>query len=71
MSVFSERLKATRLQKNFSQQAVANGAEIDIRLYQYYEADQRCPAVTTAAKIATFLNVSLDYLTGLSDTPKF
>ena len=69
MSIFSERLKSTRLQKGLSQHAVASGANIDIRLYQYYEADKRCPAVTTAAQIASVLDVSLDYLVGNSESP--
>lgn len=70
MSIFSERLKATRLQHGLSQQAVASGVDITLRAYQYYEADTRCPSVAVAAKLADFFDVSLDYLVGRSENPE-
>lgn len=64
---FSQRIKEIRLSKNLSQAAVARGANIDVRLYQYYEAGSSEPKISTAIKLADYFDVSLDYLCGRSE----
>lgn len=61
---FAQRIKELRLSRKLSQQAVANGSNMDIRLYQYYEAGKSEPKISTAIKLADYFDVSLDYLCG-------
>lgn len=59
---YQNNLKQYRIAKKLSQQAVADKVGIVIRLYQYYEAGEREPAVHTAIKIAQILGVSVEDL---------
>jgi transcriptional regulator with XRE-family HTH domain len=67
LSVFSERLSSLRSQKHISQQAFSKAIGISSRAYQYYEAGEREPTLSVAARIADFYGVSLDYLAGRSE----
>ena len=67
MSIFSERIKETRQKLKLSQQKIAELASLDVRLYQYYESDKRCPSLANAEKISDVLGVSLDFLCGRTD----
>ncbi len=67
MSVFSERLIALRANTGLSQGAAAEELGLASRTYQYYEADEREPRLSTLVRIADFYGVSLDYLSGRSD----
>ena len=67
MSVFSERLISLRTQMGMSQGAAAEELGLASRTYQYYEADEREPRLSTLVRIADFYGVSLDYLAGRSD----
>ncbi|MBQ8357125.1 MAG: helix-turn-helix transcriptional regulator [Clostridia bacterium] len=67
MSTFSERIKDMRYQKQLSQQKMAEILGIDVRLYQYYESDKKCPSLINALKIAIALDVSLDFLCGRTE----
>lgn len=69
MSIFSERIKETRRKAKLSQQKIAELTSLDVRLYQYYESDTKCPSLSNAEKIADALGVSLDYLCGRTDNP--
>lgn len=69
METFAARIKEIRKQRKLTQKGVAELANIDVRLYQYYEAGTLCPSLTNAINIADILAVSLDYLTGRSDNP--
>lgn len=69
METFAARIKEIRKQRKLTQKGIAELANIDVRLYQYYEAGKLCPSLTNAINIADILAVSLDYLTGRSDNP--
>lgn len=55
-------LKERREKLNLTQQQAADAAKVGLRLYQYYEADQREPKVRTAKKIAEVLNTTVEEL---------
>lgn len=55
-------LKQRRVEMNLTQKQVADALKVGIRLYQYYEADQREPSVRTAIKIAEVLKMSVEKL---------
>lgn len=69
MSVFSERLHQLRKGKKVSQAALAKEIGVSSRVYQDYEYGKREAQMTTLIRIADFFDVSLDYLTGRTDTP--
>lgn len=50
-----------------SQQSVANASGIYIRLYQYYEAGEREPAVRTALRLARVLETTVEELFPLDE----
>ncbi len=51
------KLRAIREQSGKTQAQVAKEANISVRLYQFYETDQKEPGVRTAIRIADVLNV--------------
>ena len=61
-----EKLKAER---NILQKDVAKGIGISLRAYQRYEHGEREPSMSTLIALADYFDVSLDYLTGRSDSP--
>lgn len=67
MSLFSDRLRATRKRKKLLQQDVANAAGLTVRGYQFYENGDREPTLQKFIALADALNVSLDYLAGRID----
>lgn len=69
MSTFSERLKEIRKQCNFTQKQVADGINVKEAQYQKYEYGYNKPAYDLIIKLCNYLNVSADYLLGLSDDP--
>jgi len=69
MSIFSERLIQLRKSKGLSQIAFAKEVGVSPRVYQSYEYGQSEPGMSKLVKIADVLDVSLDYLTGRTDTP--
>jgi transcriptional regulator with XRE-family HTH domain len=69
MSV-GERLKALRIQKEVSQQELANLLGISVRAWQYYEKDQRELNVSGIVKVSDFFDITSDYLLGRTDKPK-
>ena len=64
MKNFGERLKELRLAVEKSQLELANVLGITVKSIQRYEKGYR-PDTYTLAKIATYFNVSTDYLLGL------
>jgi transcriptional regulator with XRE-family HTH domain len=72
MELFSERLKKARKAKKMKVSDLTAAAGITAANYSPYEREEnpRLPSVVLAAKFAQILNVSLDYLTGLSDETK-
>ena len=69
MSVFSERLLQLRKSKKVSQVELAKEIGVSSRVYQDYEYGKREAQMTTLIRLADFFDVSLDYLTGRTDTP--
>ena len=69
MSVFSERLLQLRKDRGVSQTAVAKEIGVSSRIYQDYEYGKSEPKMSNLVSIADFFGVSLDYLTGRTDTP--
>ena len=70
MSVFSERLTATRKQKGYTQKYLAELLEISPTRLNYWEKGKREPDMLKVLKIAKTLEVSIDYLIGNSDNPQ-
>ncbi len=68
--ILSERLKKLRHEKGYSQNEVAIYADITEKTYQNYELMTREPKLEILIRIAKVYNVSLDYLTGLTDEEK-
>lgn len=67
MSVFSERLKALRIKNQVTQKEIAEYLNIKTNAYQNYEYGKREPNIDNLIKISNYLNVSADYLLGISD----
>lgn len=67
MSIFSERLKELRSERNVSQKDVASAIELSLRGFQYYEADKKEPTLSKVVALAEYFDVSIDYLVGRTD----
>lgn len=63
-STFGERLRHARTKAGLTQEELAEGSKVSLRLLQKYEADDSTPSVKTAARLAEFLNTTTDYLAG-------
>ena len=59
-------LKVRREELNLTQKQVAELSGIGLRLYQYYEKDEKEPSVRTAQKIADVLGVTVGELYGIT-----
>ena len=70
MVPFATRLQEARKRKHLKQREMAEHLQIGIRSYQNYEGGERRPDYETLVTLATYLDVTTDYLLGLSDTPK-
>ena len=55
-------LKKRREELSLTQKQVADALDMNIRLYQYYEAGQRQPSVQTAIRIAEVLQTTVEKL---------
>lgn len=64
---FGKRVAEVRKRKGLSQEDVAKHLGTKSPVIGRYERDEMKPSIDTATKLASFLEVSLDYLTGLSD----
>ena len=67
---FGQRLKTVRKQKGFNQTEFSKLLNIPRVTYGGYERDDRFPDYKTIIKLITTLNISADYLFGLSDIPR-
>ena len=68
---FGGRLREIRAGKQSTQKQVADAVGVAVRNYQRYEADEQRPAFEVLIALADFFNISLDYLVGRTDNPKF
>ena len=75
--MFGKRLKETRLSMGLTLEELANryNAAFDGGLNKgtlsKYENGKQEPIVSTVSNLSTILNVSVDYLMGTSDIPRF
>ena len=70
MSVLSERLKRVRNERNLTQKQVGEGIGKNERHYQFYEYGKKEPVASNLVNLCRCLDVSSDYLLGLSDEPR-
>ena len=59
---FCKRLREMRMERQMTQQAVADAIGVVLRTYQCYEQGTREPCLKTLVCLANALNVSTDYL---------
>ena len=69
-NIFGARLKEIRKAKNMSQAELAEAVGTSQSRIADYEAGKTFPTVPVIIRIAKFLNVSADYLLGLTDNPQ-
>ena len=67
MKIFCDRLKSARITKNLTQTQAANVIGIKLRGYQWYESGDREPNLEKLKTLCETLEVSADWLLGLSD----
>lgn len=67
--MIGDRLKKLRQQKKLTQTEFANKIGISRGTYAHYEINKRQPDYETLIKIASFFNVSTDFLLGVTDNP--
>jgi transcriptional regulator with XRE-family HTH domain len=69
MPLRSDRLRQLRHARGFTQEALAERLELGIRQIHRYERGLSDPAGDVVVRIARELNVTTDYLLGLSNDP--
>jgi transcriptional regulator with XRE-family HTH domain len=67
--IFSKRLLELRNKNNIMANDIATSIGISKQAYSQYEKQLSTPSVNALISIARYFDVSLDYLTGLSDNP--
>lgn len=67
MTCFSERLKKLRIEKNLSQESLAERLGLSRSTISNYEQNIRVPSVDILNMFADYFDVSIDYLLGRSD----
>lgn len=65
--LFEDRLKNARLLKGETQQETAKNLGLPYTTYRNYELNLREPSAQTLISIATYFNVSLNYLLGFEE----
>ena len=66
---FPKRLKELRLRNGLTQNDLANAIEVGRTTISEYESGKIVPKQEGLLRIANHFNVSVDYLTGVSDDP--
>jgi len=64
-----ERLRDTRLKNDLTQEQLAQKLGTDVKQISRWESGKFSPNLETLVQIASVLNVSADYLLGLTDNP--
>ena len=67
---YYQRLKDLREDRDLTQEDVARVLQTTREQVSKYETGKQMMGVDKYIKLAKYYNVSLDYLTGLIDTPK-
>lgn len=66
-SIFAERLHLCRWKKHMTVAELAREAHTMLEAIRCFEHGQRQPKLNTLARLAQALDVSIDYLAGLTD----
>lgn len=64
MSVFAEKLKELRKEKDLTQKEIANKLGVSRVAYTNWENGNREPNIERLVKLADYFDVSIDYLVG-------
>ena len=67
--IFSERLKAARNVRGWSQSELAEATRLQVSAISHFETGGRSPSFDNLRKLADALQVTTDYLIGRSDSP--
>lgn len=67
---YAKRLRDLREDRDLTQSDIAKVLNTTYQYYGTYESGKRELPFSRAIQLAQFYNVSLDYLAGLTDTPK-
>lgn len=68
--LFANRISSVRKNMKLSQEELGEMAGVSQRTVAYWEAGERTPSHAVLTDLAKKLDVSTDYLLGLSDEPK-
>ncbi len=60
--MFSDRLRATRINRGYTLQKTADALGLPLRTYQNYEGGKREPHLSLLVAIADLFNVPVDFL---------
>ena len=69
-NIFAKRLSQLIKDNKTSKQAVANAIGVSRPAVSQFASGDNLPSVEKLVALATYFNVSLDYLVGLSDDPR-
>ena len=67
MTIFGKRLKELRTDKKISQNALSKEIGVSQAAINKWEKGLIVPTIDSAALVAKFFNVSIDYLAGLEN----
>ncbi len=67
MATFCERVREMRMKMGCAQEDVARDLGIRYSTYRRYERGGTEPTISTAARMADYFHVSLDYLAGRTE----
>ena len=70
LKIFSERLKAARELKGFSQTDLAKRTKLQPSAISHFENNRRSPSFHNLRRLADALEVTVDYLLGRAEEPK-
>lgn len=65
--MFKDRLRAARIHRGFTSQAVADNLKTGLRNYQKYESGDSRPTFEGLIVLADMFNVPIDFLLGRDD----
>ncbi|WP_343009827.1 helix-turn-helix transcriptional regulator [Clostridium celatum] len=66
-----KNIRKLRIEKNFTQQQLATKSNVSLSALNKYERGERIPKIDTIEKLATALNVQIDYILGYSNFKRF
>ncbi len=67
MKIFAERLRELRIDKGLSQRGLAKQTSLSPSAIMQWENESRVPNAEAVVTLATYFEVSTDYLLGLTD----